>query len=170
MIFETRSGTLRVKREQDFLTLDFPSDHVERVEVTSELAQCFSITPIEAFKGRSDYMLIFEREEHVLDLEADMRRIAALSARGVIVTARGKDVDFVSRFFAPQSGVDEDPVTGSAHTTLTPYWSRVLGKRELAALQLSSRMGRLHCRDLGSRVEITGRAVTYLTGEIEVDL
>lgn len=170
VVFETRSGTLRVNKEQDFLTLDLPADSAKKVDLASELADCFNIMPIEVFKGRSDYMLVYDDEQQILDLKPDSKEIAALDARGVIVTARGKDADFVSRFFAPQSGVDEDPVTGSAHATLTPYWSRVLGKRELVAAQLSSRGGRLRCRDSGSRVEISGKARTYLTGEIELDL
>lgn len=94
--------------------------------------------------------------------------MATVEARGTIVTAPGEDVDFVSRFFAPQSGIDEDPVTGSAHTTLTPFWSQKLNKKVLSARQVSARQGELTCEFLGDRVKITGKAVAYLTGEIEV--
>jgi predicted PhzF superfamily epimerase YddE/YHI9 len=95
-------------------------------------------------------------------------KIAKLDARGVIITAPGKNVDFVSRFFAPQSGVNEDPVTGSAHTTLVPYWRKVLGKDSLTAMQLSKRKGELKCKYLKDRVEISGKAKTYLSGEIVI--
>ena len=129
----------------------------------------FDIAPQEAYKGRTDYLLLFGNEEEIMNLKPDMSIIAQLNARGVIVTAKGKDVDFVSRFFAPQSGVNEDPVTGSAHTSLTPFWSAILGKKELTAKQLSPRGGTLYCRDLGTRVEISGKARPYLAGEITID-
>jgi PhzF family phenazine biosynthesis protein len=167
--FRSRSGELRVFKRGDLLTLDFPSDVIRRVDLTSALIEGFTIKPVEAYRGRTDYMLVFPRESDIADLHPDLSAIARLDARGVIVTARGNTVDFVSRFFAPQSGVNEDPVTGSAHTTLTPYWSHVLGKNELTAIQLSRRKGFLHCKDLGPRVEISGRAITYLVGQIEVD-
>jgi predicted PhzF superfamily epimerase YddE/YHI9 len=104
----------------------------------------------------------------VATLQPDLVDLAMVPARGIIVSAPGRQVDFVSRFFAPQVGVPEDPVTGSAHTTLTPYWSARLGKCELTAMQLSKRQGRLTCRLAGSRVEIAGRAVPYLKGTIVI--
>jgi PhzF family phenazine biosynthesis protein len=119
--------------------------------------------------GKTDLMAILSTEEEVAGLEPHFGILASLECRGIIVTARGDNSDFVSRFFAPQSGIDEDPVTGSAHTSLTPYWAEKLGKNELTAIQLSKRRGYLNCKNAGSRVEISGNAVTYLVGEIEVD-
>jgi predicted PhzF superfamily epimerase YddE/YHI9 len=110
-------------------------------------------------------MLVFANEAQVADMIPDMAAIGRLDARGVIITAPGQSVDFVSRFFGPQSGVPEDPVTGSAHTTLTPYWSKRLGRSGLTAMQLSARKGWLSCLDRGARIEISGKAVTFLTGE-----
>jgi predicted PhzF superfamily epimerase YddE/YHI9 len=113
-------------------------------------------------------MAVFDSEETILALCPDMTLLSEAPARGVIVTAPGHEADFVSRFFAPRSGIPEDPVTGSAHTTLTPYWSRRLAKPHLQARQISKRGGELVCIDLGQRIEIGGRAVTYLAGEISV--
>ena len=111
-------------------------------------------------------MALFADETGVASLKPDMARLAQLPARGIIVTSHGSQSDFVSRFFAPQSGIPEDPVTGSAHTTLAPYWSKRLHREELTARQLSARGGELICRSLGERVEIGGKAVTYMVGEL----
>jgi PhzF family phenazine biosynthesis protein len=163
----SRSGALRVYREKDLLTLDFPADNFAPIEITPKLIAAFSFKPLEAYKGKTDYMLLFNDETQIKNLQPDFARIAGLTdCRGVIVTAKGDEVDFVSRFFAPQSGVNEDPVTGSAHTTLTPYWTKKLSKKELSAVQLSARKGFLHCKCVGDRVHISGKAKTYLTGEI----
>jgi PhzF family phenazine biosynthesis protein len=166
--FSSRSGTLRVRRDGDLLVLDFPADRVEPASVPQILIDALGREPIECYKGRTDYMVVYGVAEHVAALAPDLGDLATVPARGVIVTAPGHDVDFVSRFFAPQSGVPEDPVTGSAHTTLTPYWAARLGKTELSAVQLSKRRGRLRCRLAGDRVEIAGRAVPYLTGTITI--
>jgi predicted PhzF superfamily epimerase YddE/YHI9 len=120
-------------------------------------------------KGKTDYLFVFENESDVQNMKPDIARISKLDARGVIVTAKGDNVDFVSRFFAPQSGIDEDPVTGSAHTTLVPYWASELNKTEFSAIQLSERKGYLQCKFLGDRVEISGQARLYLTGEIYIE-
>lgn len=167
--YSPRSGHLEVKRHQNYLTLNFPADFFTPVPITAELEAAFDIAPKAAYKGRTDYMLVFGSEEHVRRAKPDLARIAQLNARGVIITAKGNEVDFVSRFFAPQSGIDEDPVTGSAHTTLTPYWASELRKNELTARQLSARQGYLRCNHLDDRVEISGQARLYLTGEIELD-
>ncbi len=161
-----KSGILKVKRAGDLLTLDFPTDEIKKVNVTDKLTNGFNIRPQHAFKGKTDYLLIFKNEEEIVNLMPDFDEISKLDVRGVIVTAKGEKSDFVSRFFAPQSGVSEDPVTGSAHTTLTPYWSGVLGKKELSAVQLSKRKGYLQCKLLTDRVEISGKAKLYLKGEI----
>jgi predicted PhzF superfamily epimerase YddE/YHI9 len=121
-----------------------------------------------AVLGARDYLCVYEDRDQIRRLTPDMARLARIDRRGVIVTAPGLDEDFVSRFFAPSKGVPEDPVTGSAHTTLIPYWSRRLGKTQLFARQISSRGGELWCRDQGDRVKIGGRAVQYLQGEITV--
>ena len=166
--FASKSGLLKVKREGELLVLDFPADTVEPVTVPQMLIDALGREPIETYKGKTDYLLVYGVEEHVAGLTPDLCDLAMVPARGIIVTAPGREVDFVSRFFAPQVGVPEDPVTGSAHTTLTPYWSARLGKRELSAMQLSKRQGRLRCRLAGNRVEIAGHAVPYLSGTISI--
>jgi predicted PhzF superfamily epimerase YddE/YHI9 len=166
--FASKSGPLKVRREGDLLVLDFPADRVEPVSVPQLLIEALGREPIETYKGKTDFLVVYGVEEHVAALQPDLADLAMVPARGIIVTAPGRDVDFVSRFFAPQVGIDEDPVTGSAHTTLTPYWSARLGKCELTAMQLSKRQGRLACRHRGARVEIAGRAVPYLKGSITV--
>ncbi len=166
--FASKSGLLKVKREGELLVLDFPADTVEPVTIPQMLIDALGREPIETYKGKTDYLLVYGVEEHVAGLTPDLCDLAMVPARGIIVTAPGRHVDFVSRFFAPQVGVPEDPVTGSAHTTLTPYWSARLGKLELSAMQLSKRQGRLRCRLAGNRVEIAGRAVPYLSGTITV--
>lgn len=167
--FSPRSGSLTVTRNDKMLTLNFPSDEYREVEITREIRECFDRRPSEAYKGKTDYLLIFDAEEDILAIHPDLSAIAGLVARGVIISAPGKDVDFVSRFFAPQSGVNEDPVTGSAHTTLIPYWARRLNKTELSAIQRSARTGYLQCHYLNNRVGISGQAKLYLQGEIYID-
>ena len=127
------------------------------------------IVPLEILRGKTDFMAVLESEEQVRNLQLDVIVLSTLPVRGVIVTAKGDSVDFVSRFFAPQSGIAEDPVTGSAHTTLTPYWAEKLGKNELSALQVSSRGGVLKTKLLGNRVEIAGLVRLYMKGTIEVE-
>lgn len=161
-----RSGILMVKRDGDYLTLNFPTDVFNQIAITEELTNGFDIKPIEALKGKTDYVLVFENESQIINIKPNFNSIAKLKGRGVIITAKGNEVDFVSRFFAPQSGINEDPVTGSAHTTLTPYWSKRLNKTELTAIQLSERKGYLKCKYLNERVEISGQAKLYLIGEI----
>lgn len=158
-----------VSRENDLLTLDFPVDTLRSTPVTSALKAGFSSEPKEAYKGKTDYMLVFESESDIRNMKIDINAIAQVTdCRGIIVTAKGDASDFVSRFFGPQSGIAEDPVTGSAHTTLTPYWTKKLGKETLTAIQLSARRGQLTCRCQGDRVLISGNARTYLTGTITV--
>ncbi len=162
------SGLLSVNKKGDFLTLDFPTDVCEKVEIPQMLIDAFDIKPLEAYKGKTDYLLIFQSQKDIENIKPDLNLIAAIGGRGVIVSSQGEQTDFVSRFFAPQVGVDEDPVTGSAHTTLTPIRSKKLEKKILTAKQLSKRQGDLKCEYSGDRVAITGKAVTYLIGEIEV--
>ncbi len=160
------SGELTVTKKGDLLTLNFPTDKYEAIELSNELIACFDKKPLSAFKGKTDYLLVFNTEEEIHTIIPSFEEILKLNARGVIVTAKGDHVDFISRFFAPQTGVNEDPVTGSAHTTLTPYWAKELGKNELTAIQLSPRKGYLQCKNLNDRVEISGQGKLYLKGEI----
>jgi predicted PhzF superfamily epimerase YddE/YHI9 len=148
-------------------TLDFPVDTIKPVEITDNMCTWFNQRPLEAYKGRADYLLIFPAEVDIANIKANIPVIEKLiEARGVIVSAKGDTADFVSRFFAPQSGIPEDPVTGSAHTTLTPYWSAKLKKKKLVAIQLSPRQGYLKCEDKGERIEISGIAKTFSSGHI----
>ena len=166
--FSRHSGPLSVTKKGELLTLDFPTDTLEKTEGPLAVLDAFNIKPLELYQGRTDFMLVYKNQHEIERINPDMARLKKFKARGIIVTAPGTDVDFVSRFFAPGSGIDEDPVTGSAHTTLTPYWSQKLNKKKLHAQQLSKRGGDLLCEFLGERVKITGKAVTYLIGEIRI--
>lgn len=166
--YSLNSGELKVFQEGSILFLDFPSDQLERVDPPLNIQQCINVAPKEAYKGKSDYLVLLKDEEEVLGIKPNFREIAKIPARGLIVTSRGKSCDFVSRFFGPQSGIDEDPVTGSAHTSLTPFWANKLDRPNMTAKQLSSRGGNLTCRYLGDRCHIGGSAVLYLTGEINI--
>lgn len=163
--FSPRSGKLTVTKEADLLSLNFPVDVFEAIPLTSQITDGLNIKPIQAFKGKTDYMFLFNNEEEILNLDPDFEKLSKLQARGIIVTAKGNQTDFVSRFFAPQSGINEDPVTGSAHTTLIPYWAKELNKTKLSAIQLSERRGYLECELLEDRVRISGYAKCYLIGE-----
>ncbi|MDF1575215.1 MAG: PhzF family phenazine biosynthesis protein [Bacteroidales bacterium] len=162
------SGRLTVKQKGDLLTLDFPADRIEEMLIPGLIATALMKPPLKAFRGKTDFMFLFASESEIRNMEPDFGLLAQVGGRGVIVTAPGNEVDFVSRFFAPQTGIHEDPVTGSAHTTLTPYWSKVLGKKKLTARQLSARGGELICEDRGDRIEISGHAVTYMIGQIDI--
>jgi len=165
--FSSKSGLLHAKKGEDgIIYLDFPVDTLHNVNPPKELSQGLGVEPTEVYKGRDDFLAIFDSEDVVASLSPEMDILSKIRSRGVIVSAPGTVTDFVSRFFAPQSGIPEDPVTGSAHTSLIPYWSNKLGKKYLKAKQLSKRSGELVCRNFGERVEIGGRAVTYLIGEI----
>jgi predicted PhzF superfamily epimerase YddE/YHI9 len=165
--FSTRSGELAVSRAGELLEMDFPSRPGKPVAVTDALAEALGARPREAHLAR-DLLVIFDTETQVRSLRPDFPRIAALDAFAVIASAPGDDVDFVSRFFAPGAGIPEDPVTGSAHCTLTPYWAARLGRNTLAAKQVSGRGGELRCELRGDRVAIAGRVVEYLRGEIDI--
>ena len=167
--FQSKSGILRVKRDGDILTLDFPADTMKEVTVPEDLAAAIGLSPVLTYKGRTDYMLVYSTQQEIEQIKPNMHKLLKTEARGVIVTAPGEEVDFVSRFFAPQVGVPEDPVTGSAYTSLTPYWADRLNKPELKAIQLSQRKGHLSLKHIGDRVEISGKALTYLKGEIYLD-
>lgn len=164
-----RSGALSVKRESDGqLTLNFPADTMTLIDPIPELEQAMGRQAIACLKGKTDIMLLYESQEDIQSLNPNFFLLKDLDIRGVIATAPGNEVDFVSRFFAPRSGVDEDPVTGSAHTSLTPYWAYAMGKNKLVARQLSKRGGELKCRLDGDRVRITGHCVLYMKGKIYI--
>lgn len=164
--FFTKSGVLEVSKNGNLLTMMFPSREGEKCDAPEALIKGLGKEPKEVYKSR-DYMAVFETEEDILNLELNMDELKKLDSF-VIVTAKGNEVDFVSRFFAPTAGIDEDPVTGSAHCTLIPYWKRKLSKNEFVALQLSERGGMLYCTDLGELVKISGEAVAYLEGYINI--
>ncbi len=168
IIFNSRSGPLLVEKLNEGYALDFPSDTLTEVSLTKEIGDCFDLKPKIVFKGKTDYMLIYENEKDIRAIQPNFDAIAKLSARGVIVTSHGNTVDFVSRFFAPQCGINEDPATGSAHTSLAVYWAKTLNKKDFEAVQLSKRKGYLKCKFLGDRVEIKGEAKTYMVGEINI--
>jgi predicted PhzF superfamily epimerase YddE/YHI9 len=163
--FATRSGELTVTRQNELLQMDFPARPGQPIGISDALVEALGARPREVLLAR-DLLAVFDTEDQIRELRADLNRIAALDAFAVIVSARGKEVDFVSRFFAPAAGIPEDPVTGSAHCTLTPYWAAKLGKRALSARQLSGRGGELWCGTEGDRVTIAGATVEYLRGEI----
>ena len=164
--YSPRSGELIVTKTENGYTMNFPTDVYEKIDTPSEIIEGLGVTPIETFKGKTDYMAVLNHQAVVEALRPDFKIINQLEARGLIVTAPGENADFISRCFYPQCGIDEDPTTGSAHTTMTPYWAKRLEKGELTALQLSKRVGSLRCKYLGDRVEISGNAKTFLVGEI----
>jgi PhzF family phenazine biosynthesis protein len=165
--FLTKSGLLSVRRSGDLLSLDFPSRAPIQIHPSDDLERALGIRPVEVHASR-DWLVLFDSEKDVASLKPDFKKIAELDTFALIATAAGEEVDFVSRFFAPRAGVDEDPVTGSAHCTLTPFWARRLGKSKLVARQISDRKGDVICEDCGDRVTISGYAVEYLCGEISI--
>lgn len=165
--FYSKSGILNVNVEGDLLIMDFPSRKPFPSDIPQLILDAIKAEPIEVLKSR-DYVIVFESEEIIQNMKPDQAMLNQinLDPGGISVTAKGKEVDFVSRFFTPQAHIFEDPVTGSAHCSLIPYWSERLNKKSMQALQLSSRVGELMCQDLGERVSISGRSVTYLEGKI----
>lgn len=165
--FQTRSGALTVTSSGDLLTLDFPARPAAACPAPAELVAGLGCTPVFTAKAR-DYLGVFETEQAIRGLRPDMTALMRLDCLGIIVTAPGENCDFVSRFFAPLAGISEDPVTGSAHCTLIPYWAQRLGRSQFRALQVSQRGGELFCEHRGERVGISGHAVTYATGFLHV--
>ena len=167
--FQTRkSGRLKVTRRGDLLEMDFPSRPPHAAEAPPGLEDALGVASTDVFASEEDLLVVLEDEEAVRVVQPDFGALGRIESRGVIITARGERSDFVSRFFAPRFGVDEDPVTGSAHCVLTPYWASLLGKNDLHAIQVSRRGGELFCKHAGERVTISGRAVLYLEGTIVV--
>ena len=163
--FTSQSGPLVVLREGDLLVLDFPSRPPRSIDIDEKVVAALGARPIELHSSR-DLLAVFAREEDVRALRPSFDRMLALGTRAVIVTAPGDQVDFVSRFFAPGGGIMEDPVTGSAHCTLIPYWKAKLGRGRLHARQISARGGELFCEERGERVRIGGHAAFFMEGQI----
>ena len=162
--FVTRkSGTLTVERDGDKLAMNLPAWRPASVSAPAELLKGLGGKPREVLRSR-DYFVVYDSEAEVRSLSPDINLLTKLDCLGIIVTAAGDDCDFVSRFFAPGAGVPEDPVTGSAHCTLIPYWSERLGKRQMHARQVSARGGELFCEDMGDRIKLSGHAVRYSEG------
>jgi PhzF family phenazine biosynthesis protein len=167
--FRTRkSGQLVVTKRDDGLEMDFPARPAQTVPTPDGLCEALQVQPQEVRGSTEDILVVLDSEKRVRELRPDFTALAEVACRGIIVTARGEQCDFVSRFFAPRAGIAEDPVTGSAHCVLIPYWARVLGKTSLYALQVSGRGGELFCEDCGERVRIAGKAVLYLEGTISI--
>ncbi|GLU56994.1 isomerase [Dyadobacter frigoris] len=168
--FVSRSGELIVTLCDDWFTLNLPADHYRIVVAPPALVESFKDTAVrEVYRGKSDYMIVLGSEQELITLDYDIIALSTIPARGIIVTAAGNDTDFVSRYFAPQSGIDEDQVTGCTHTTLVPYWAEKLSKTVSTARQLSRRGGTLRCELIGDRVCVSGQARLYMRGEISVD-
>lgn len=163
--FQTKSGKLHVGRDEDLFSLDFPARPGKPCPVTVELVAALGAEPDAVYLAR-DILAVFSSRSEIEALIPDFAALARLDCLGIIVTASDTEVDFVSRFFAPSVGVPEDPVTGSSHSTLIPYWAGRLGKDNLHALQVSERGGELFCKNKGDRVLISGRAVEYLSGSL----
>lgn len=169
--FKSRSGDLAVRAVDDTYVLNFPSDKPEPQSKKDLFAECFDREPDDVLKGSADYLFIFKDEQFVRNAVPNTEAIRRLDAEGVIITAPGSGgVDFVSRFFAPQLGIPEDPVTGSAHTVLLPYWAERLSRKEFLAHQVSKRGGVLKCKYMGHRCEIGGSARTFLQGTISLQI
>ncbi len=169
VVFETMSGELRVTKDDEFLKMNFPSRPPIKAELPEIISQSLSKQPTEIYKAR-DYVLVYDRENDIKNLKvsASILEQINLSPGGIIVTSKGNSSDFVSRFFTPGAAVFEDPVTGSAHCTLVPFWAGRLHKKDLHAFQISDRQGELFCKLAGDRVIIKGKAVKYLQGTINI--
>lgn len=168
--FTSKSGGLFVECEEDLLSLDFPANKPKRIPVGSTIKKCFDKGPLEVLEDGFFALIVFDSEDYIRNYHPNFELIKQIHPHAVIISARGKEVDFVSRVFAPNEGINEDPVTGSAHTVLVPYWSGKLGKKNFRALQVSKRGGELFCKDLGNRVKISGKAVLYSTGNLFLSL
>lgn len=165
IVFESLSGELTVTKNKDLISLNFPAQKPKQVEITGQFLKCLDVEPNEAFINNK-LMFVLKDEDEVKNAIPNFEKIAKLNSDGLIITAKGNEVDFVSRYFAPHAGIPEDPVTGSAHTVLTPFWSERLNKKKLSARQVSARGGTLVCEDLDDRVSISGNVTLYSVGEI----
>jgi len=168
--FHSKSGILSVTKNKDWYTLNFPSEEYQEIVTPQLLQEALNCTIIKTFTGKWKCLVQLKDEEAVQNLKPNFSKLKKVVFSGIIVTAKGNKTDFVSRFFAPKIGIDEDPVTGSAHTLLIPYWASKLNKNVLTAKQLSKRTGLLNCEYLNKRVQISGQAITYLKGQLTLKL
>ena len=166
LIFNSKSGKLTVTKAADWYTLNFPSEEISAIETPELLKQALNVPILKSFKGNGKLLVELENETAIKNLSPKFNLLAQIETNMIIVTSKGDHVDFVSRVFAPNLGINEDPVTGSAHTLLIPYWTKKLLKTNLEAVQLSKRTGYLKCEYLNDRVEMSGQAVTYLKGQL----
>lgn len=166
--FSSKSGILTVEKNKDWYTLNFPSEEIKEIETPQILKDTLNVTILKTFKGIWKLLVILENEDTLKNLIPNFSKLTELEAQGIIVTSKGNKVDFVSRFFAPKIGINEDPVTGSAHTLLIPFWAKNLNNNKLIAVQLSKRTGYLKCNYLNERVEISVQAITFLKGELTI--
>lgn len=168
--FQSASGLLSANRQADRILLDFPADSLSPSSIDPRLVEALGEKPIAVFRGREDLLVVFKAAQQLKALNPDQAGLAKISCRGVIATAPGDEpgIDFISRFFAPALGIPEDPVTGSAHCTLAPYWGEQLNKTDLQAYQASARGGEIGLRLNGSRVSISGQAITIMAGQLYV--
>jgi PhzF family phenazine biosynthesis protein len=164
--FQTRGGQLSVTRQSGLLYLNFPVSSLKSVPTPQGLTVGLGLRPLEVMQGRGYLLAVYKNEQEIRQINPDFALLVKLPYQGIIVTATGGDADFVSRFFAPAMGIHEDPVTGSAHTLLIPYWAPRMGKSTLLAHQISKRGGVLHCELLDDRVKIGGKAVTFMEGKL----
>lgn len=164
--FNSKSGKLTVTKSENWYTLNFPSEEFTEIETPDFLKQALNVPVLKTFTGKWKLLVELENEAVIKNLNPNFHLLTQLESSGIIVTAKGDTADFVSRFFAPKIGINEDPVTGSAHTLLIPYWAKKLHKTKLEAVQLSKRTGILKCEYLNDRVEMSGQAVTYLKGQL----
>ena len=165
--FFTKSGKLKVNKDKNYFIMDFPIQPIELCDISNEVENIFSIKPKAIFKS-IDYIIVFNNEKMIRDINPNFELLKGLNLRGVCITAKSRNYDFVTRFFAPKIGVNEDPVTGSIFTQLVSYWSKELNKKELFAKQLSSRGGEVLCKVVNNRVKIRGKVIKYLEGWIEI--
>jgi PhzF family phenazine biosynthesis protein len=166
--FSSKSGILKVSKNEEYICLNFPADDPEPQEMDALFSEALGESPIEILRGTDDFLAVFETEQQIQTMNPDFTKLAKINSRGVVISAPGNDVDFVSRCFFPQTGIDEDPVTGSAHTMLIPYWAKQLDKIEFKAHQLSARGGALDCKLINDRVLISGKSVIYFEGMISI--
>lgn len=165
----SKSGALRVTRKNNKYFLDFPVDEIKPYDDYDLIEKIVGIRPIDLYQGRDDILAIYHSEADIHEITPKFNLLADISSRGLIVTSQSNEYDFISRCFFPGAGVNEDPVTGSAHTTLIPYWSKVLNKSQMIAKQVSQRGGILNCEISGERAIIGGEAILFLIGEIDLD-
>lgn len=169
IVFNSKSGKLYISKKNDTYELNFPTDNLQEIKPDTAISEAIGVTPLEWYRGRDDYMLVLASEEVVKEIMPNFTKLSTCQGRGCLVTAQSYGAfDFVSRGFFPQCGINEDPATGSAHTSLTPYWSKKLNKKELSACQLSARKGYFKCTDLGDRTQISGKCNDYLVGKITI--